>query len=61
MLWNHRHHEKNKVNYLRKVCKEAPLPQLTATVHCCPGQTEEYHKIPSMQQDLHPKMEPGTT
>jgi hypothetical protein len=39
MLQNHRYHEKEKVNYLRKVCKEAPAPQFKATVHCCPGQT----------------------
>ena len=40
------YYEKKRVNDIRKMPKEEPLPQFKATVHYSPGQTEEYPNIP---------------
>lgn len=40
------YYENKRVNDIRKVTKEEPLPQFKATVHYSPGQTEEYPNIP---------------
>jgi len=40
------YYEKKRINGIRKMTKEEPLPQFKAIVHYSPEQTKQYHNIP---------------